>query len=386
MQGRRDTLGSLPKTLFDHSSTSNNAAIEQQVWWNNTQNPIENRLPNCLLSSNDLNIGYVNSTGREEQLGRWSLGEPSSSGTQNEVSYNERKTDHGWSLSMSTSANVGLRLEGQRYEQSYLFTQGSNADTVAQNQMLNGGLVGHSDNNCQVTELSNLYKPSESENEQNSLVVGPEAFLLSPGSAGYVVDDNDSRPGCSYEVHRASCKRKALEGNVGQSSSSGSSSYYHSAECSSWRGVSASYTTGSSVNIRPPSRKTHPRLGLVIRGSASDSIPPKSIVLPPPAESSHRNFRLRINPSSIQEPIARPLFSTDNIVRGSVVSSAPQSSRLLPIDHSLDLSSAPVVPNASSENPNVVVNVPTLLQNVSFGSRTGSSSNSNLSADRDVVP
>ncbi|KAK8572494.1 hypothetical protein V6N13_048090 [Hibiscus sabdariffa] len=349
MQGQRDTLGSLPETLFDHSSTSNNAAIEQQ-------------------------------------LGRWSLGEPSSRGTQNEVSYNERKTDHGWSLSISTSANAGLRLEGQRYEQSHLFTQGSNSDTVPQNQRLNAELVGHGDNNCQVTERSNLYKPSGSENVQNSLGAGPEAFLLSPGSAGYVVDDNDSRPSYSYVGHRSSCKRKALEGNVGQSSSSGSSSYYHSAESSAWHGVSASYTTGSNVNIPPPSRKTHPRLGLVIRGSTSDSIPPEPIVLPPTAESTHMNFQLRIHPSSIQEPIAQPLFSTDNMVRRSVVPSAPQSSRLLPTDHSLELSSAPVVPNASSENTNVVVSVPTLLRNESFGSRTGSSSNSNLSADRDVVP
>ncbi|GMI78497.1 hypothetical protein like AT1G45180 [Hibiscus trionum] len=385
MQGQTGTLGSLPETLFDHSTTSNNAAIEQQVCWNDIQNPIENRLPNCLLSSNDLNIGYVNSIGHEEQLGRWSLGEPSSSGTQNEVSYNERKTDHGWPLSMSASANAGPRLEGRRYEQSSLFTQSSNSDTLPQSQRLNAGLVGHSDNNYQVTERSNLYNPSGSENEQNSLGAGPEAFLLSSGSAGYVMDDNDSRPGCSYEGRRASCKRKALEGNVGQSSSSGSSRYYHSAESSAWHGVSASYTAGSNVNISTPSRQAHPRLGLDIRGSASDSIP-EPIVLPPTAESSHRNYRMRINPSSIQEPVARPLFSTDNVVQRSVVSSAPQSSRLLPTYHSLDLSSAPVVPNASSENLNVVVNVPTLLRNGGSGSTTGSSSNSNLFADRDVVP
>ncbi|KAE8714395.1 E3 ubiquitin-protein ligase MBR2 [Hibiscus syriacus] len=361
MQGQRGTIGSFSETFYDHSSTSNNAAIEQQVFWNNMQNPMENRLPNCLLSSNDMNIGYVNPIGREEELGRWSLGEPSSSGTLNEGSYNynERKTDHGWSLSMCASANAGPRLEGQRYEQSSLFTQSSNSDTVPQNQRLNAGLVGHGDNNCQVTERSNMYKPSGSENEQGSLGAGPEAFLLSAGSSGYIVDDSDSRPGCSYEGRRASCKRKALEGNVGQPSSSGR----------------------NNVNISPPSRQAHPRLGLDIRGSASDSIPER-IVLPPAAESSHRNFRLRIS-SSIQEPITHPLFSTGDIVRQSVVSPVPQSSRLLPTDHSLDLSSARVIPNASSENPNVVTNVPT---NGGSGIRTGSSSNSNLSADRDVVP
>ncbi|KAE8658937.1 RING/U-box superfamily protein, putative isoform 2 [Hibiscus syriacus] len=383
MQGQRGTLPSLPETLFDHSSTSTNAAIEQQVYWNNIQDPMENRLPNCLMASDDMNIGYVSPIGREEQLGRWSLGEPSSSGMQNEVGYNERKTDHGWSLSMGASANVGPRLDGRRYEQNSVFMQSSNSDTVPENQRLNAGLVGHGDNNCQVTEWSNIYKPSGSENEQSSLGAGPEAFLLASGSAGYVVDDSDSRPGCSYEDRRTSCKRKAVEGNVGQSSSSGSSGYYNIAEIGAWHGVSANYIAGSNVNMSPPSRQAHPRLGLDIRGSTSDSIPER-IVLPPTAENSHGNFRLRINPSSLQEPIARPLLSTGDIVRQSVTFFAPQSSRLLPTDHSLDLSSARVVHYASSENPNVVINVPTLLQNGGSGSRTWYSSNSNLSADRDV--
>ncbi|XWS24213.1 hypothetical protein CRYUN_Cryun28dG0081500 [Craigia yunnanensis] len=392
MHGQRGTVGSLPETFFDHGSTSSNAAIDQQVCWNNILNPIENRLPDCLLSPNDMNIGYVNSIGRDElELGRWSLGEPSSSGTQNEVSHNELKTDHGWSSSMSASANAGLRLEEQlerQYERNSLFVQSSISDTVPQNLNLNAGLVGNGDSNCQVTERSNLYKPSGSENEQISSGAGPEAFLLSSGNGGYVVDDNDGRPGCSYEGGRASCKRKALEGNVGQSSSSGSSSYFHRTKSSAWHGVSASYSAGSSVNISVPSGPAHPRLSLDVRGSASDSIP-EPIVLPT-AESSHRNFRLRINPSSIQEPIAPPIFSTGDTVRQPVVWSSHLSSRLPPTDHSLDLRSAPVVDNASPQSPNVVIHVPTLPHNVQpfrwNCSRTGSSSSSNVSGDRDAVP
>ncbi|XVF39898.1 hypothetical protein PTKIN_Ptkin01aG0069900 [Pterospermum kingtungense] len=391
MQGQRGTAGSFPETFFDHGSTSSNAAIEQQVFWNNIRNPIENSLPDCLLPPNDMNIGYINSIGREEQdLGGWSLGEPSSSGAQNDVSHNEQKTDQGWSSSSSASANVGLRLEERQFEQNSLFVQGSNSNTVPQNLNLTAGLVGHGDNNRQVTEQSNQYKPSGSENERISASNGPEAFLLSSGNGGYVVDNNDgSRPSCSYEGRRASCKRKALEGNVGQSSSSGSSSYFHRAESSAWHGVSASYSAGSSVNISPSSGPAHPRLGLDVRRSAADSIP-EPIVLP--TESSHRNFRLRINPSSIQEPIAPPIFSTSDTARHSVISSS-QSSRLLPTDHSLDLRSAPVVDNASPQNPNVVIHVPTLPRNVQpfrwnggSGSRTGSSSSSNASGDRYAVP
>ncbi|XWS14727.1 hypothetical protein CRYUN_Cryun35bG0033500 [Craigia yunnanensis] len=391
MQGKRGTVGSLPETFFDHGSMSSNAAIDQRVYWNDIRNPIENRLPDCLLSPNDMNIGYVNCIGREErELGSWSLGEPSSSGTQNEVSHNERKTDHGWPSSMTASANAGPRLEERQYEQNSLFVQSSNSDTVPQNLNLNAGLVGHGNNNCQVTERANLYKPSGSENERISCGAGPEAFLLSSGSGGYVVDDNEGRPGCSYEGRRASCKRKALEGNVAQSSSSGSSSYFHHAESSARRGVSASYSAGSSVNISAPAGPAHPRLGLDVRQSASDSIP-EAIALPT-AESSHRNFRLRINPSSIQESVT-PIFSTGDIARQSVVSTLQQSSSLLPTDHSLDLRSAPVVDNANPQNPNVVTHVPILPRNVQpfrwnggSGSRTGGSSSSNVYGDRYAVP
>ncbi|KAK8309132.1 hypothetical protein V6Z12_D02G107400 [Gossypium hirsutum] len=350
MQGQRGTVGSLPETFFVHSSTSSNAVAEQQDCWNNIRNPIENRLADCLLSTNDMNIGYANSMGQEEQLGRWSLVDVNSSGTQNEVSHNEWKTDHRWSSSISASANAGPRLEGR---------------------------------SCQVTERLNLHKSSGSENEQNLLGTGPEAFLLSSGSGRYVVDDNDSRPGCSYEGRRASCKRKALEGNVGQCSSSESSGYFRSAESSAGHGISASYTAGSNVNISPPSRQVHPRLGLDVRGSASNSIP-EQIVLPPTAESSHRNFHLRRNPSSIQEPITHPIFPTGDMSWQAVVSSAQQPSRLFPANHSLELRSAPVVHNANSENPNVISHVPSLLQNGGSGPRTGSSSNSNPFADRDV--
>ncbi|MBA0612892.1 hypothetical protein Godav_013438 [Gossypium davidsonii] len=376
MQGQRGTVGSLPETFFVHSSTSSNAVAEQQDCWNNIRNPIENRLPDCLLSTNDMNIGYANSMGQEEQLGRWSLVDVNSSGTQNEVSHNEWKTDHRWSSSISASANAGPRLEGRRHEQNSLFAQSSNSDTVSQNLRLNAGFAGVDDNSCQVTERLNLHKPSGSENEQNLLGTGPEAFLLSSGSGRYVVDDNDSRPGCSYEGRRASCKRKALEGNVGQFSSSGSSGYFRSAESSAWHGISASYTAGSNVNISPPSRQVHPRLGLDVRGSASNSIP-EQIVLPPTAESSHRNFHLRRNPSSIQEPIAHPIFPTGDM-------SSQQPSRLFPANHSLELRSATVVHNANSENPNVISHVPSLLRNGGSGSRTGSSSNSNPFSDRDV--
>ncbi|KAK8581000.1 hypothetical protein V6N12_071246 [Hibiscus sabdariffa] len=393
MQGQRGTVGSLPETLLDHGSSSN-AAIEQQVCWNNIRNPIESRLPDCLLSTNDMNIGRGNSIAREEQeqeLGRWSLGGPSSSGTQNEVSHNELKTNNWWASSMSAPASAGPRLEVRQYEQNALFGQSSSSSTVPQDINLNASLMDNDDDNCQVIEQSNIYKPSGSENERMPTIVGPETFVHSSESGGYVVGNDDSRPGCLYEGRRASCKRKSLEGNVGQSSSSGSSNNFHPAESSACRGVPSSECVGSSVNIPAPSGQLHPRLGLDVRGPASGSIH-EPIVLPT-AEGTYRNFRRRINPSSMPEPIAPPMFSSGDAVRQSFVLSSPQSSRLIPTDHSLDLRSAPVADNASVQNPNVINHVPNLAPNVlpfrwsgGSGSRIGSSPSSNLSVDRVTVP
>ncbi|KAB2076161.1 hypothetical protein ES319_A06G022000v1 [Gossypium barbadense] len=272
-------------------------------------------------------------------------------------------------------------------EKNSPFVQNSNSNTVSPSLNLNAAIVAHGNNNCQVMDRSNLYNPSGSERDLISSAAGPEGFRLSSRSSGYVGDDNDNRPG---DGRRASCKRKALEGNVGQSSSSGSSSYFHCAESSAGHGVSASSSVGNGMNISASSGQAHPRLGLEVGGSGSDANP-GPIVLPA-AKGSHRNFRLRISPSSIQEPIAPPVFSTGDMTRRSVISSSQQSSRL-PTDHSLDIRSAPVLDNASLQNPNVAVHVPTLPRNVqSFrwnggsGSRTGNTSSSNISGDRDAVP
>ncbi|GMI91140.1 hypothetical protein like AT1G45180 [Hibiscus trionum] len=385
MQGQRGTVGSLPETLLDHGSSSSNAVVEQQVCWNNNRNPIESRLSDCLLSTNDMNIGHGNSIAREDrELGRWSLGEPSSSGAQSEVSHNEWKMNHGWSSSMSASASAGPRLEERQYERNALFGQSSHSSAVPRDINLNASLMDNDDDSCQVIEQSNLYKPSGSQNERMPAIAAPESFLHSSGSGGYVVGDNDIRPGCS-----APCKRKALEGNVGQSSLSGSSNNFHRAESSACGGVPSSFSIGSSVNISAPSGQVHPTLGLDVRGSASVSIH-EPIVLPT-AEGVHRNSRRRINPTSMQEPIT-PMFSTGDAARQSFVLSSRQPSRITPTDHYLGLRSAPVADNASAQNPNGVNHFPNFPPDVlpirwngGSGSRVGSSSSSNLSGDRDAV-
>lgn len=400
MQGQRGIIGSLPETLdFDHGSTSGNAIIDQQICWNNMRNPAENRLADFILSPSHMNNTFVNSIDHDQQhLSGWSLGEPSSSGTQNEVSRDEQKMDHGWSSSVNTRAGVGPRLEERRYEPSNVlsldtvnmnpqFVQSSNSNATPQNLNLNAGFVGHGLDDCQVMEDSDTYKSGGAENERIPPANGSDPFLLPAGSGGYLVEENDGRPGCSLDGRRQSCKRKAVEGNIEQSSISGSSGLFQCSESNAWPDVPARYDAGSSLSASASSEQGNPRLGLGVRGLAPDSVP--DLAAPGRAEISHRNFRLRINPST-QDSVPPPLFSSGSAVRRSSVPSSHQSSRLLPVDHSLDFRSSPAVDSTTPQSQPVVIPVPALPQNVqsfrwneSSSSRAGSSSSSIMLGDRE---
>lgn len=398
MQGQRSIIGSLPETLdFDHGSTSGNAIIDQQICLSNMRNPAENRLTEFMLSPSRMNNPYANSIDQERQnLSGWSLGEPSSSGQQNQAGHDDRKLEHGWSSSASSSAGAGPRLEERRYEPTNIlslnrvnvnpqFERISNSDAIPQNINLNAGFVGHGGDNCQVMDASAIYKPIGAESERNSPASGPDNFLR-PGNGGYLVEQNDGRPGCSLDGRRQSCKRKAVEGNIGQSSVAGSSSFYQRSESNPWPGVPSRYDAGSSLSISAPSEQVNPRLGLAVRGLACDAIPESAVA--ERAESSHRNFRLRIN-SSNRESSPPSLFSTGSTVRRSSLSSSHRSSRPLPIDHSLDFRSSSAMDSITPQNqpvlpaPALPQNVQSFRWNESSSSRTGTSSSSISLDDRE---
>ncbi|XP_050204065.1 probable E3 ubiquitin-protein ligase RHG1A isoform X2 [Mercurialis annua] len=382
MQGRRSLIDSLPEILdFDHGSSSGNAIIDQQICWNNMQNPAENQLPEFMLSPSRVNNAYISPVDQERHnLSGWSLGEPSSSGAQNDASREVQKCEHGRSSSASTSAIAGSRLEGRRYEPTNIlsldsinmdpqFMQSSNA--VPHNLNLNAGFVARGSDNGPVMESSNMYKSGRTQNEWNSSASGSATFLHPSGSGGYIAEENDSRPGTSLDGRRQSCKRKAIEGHIGQSSASENSSFFQGSESNAWGGAPSRYDAGRSLSISAPSEQVNPRLGLGLRGLASDSIPDPTAAGRP--ETSQRNFRLRINPSN-QESAPSGLFSTGSAVRRSSVPSSHRSSRLLPIDHSLDFR-LPGVDSATSHSQPVVVPVPALPQNLpSFRWNEGSSS------------
>lgn len=382
MQGQRGTFGSMPETLnFDHGSSSSNAALDQQICWNNLRSPVETRLPDCLMSPNEAHITFANSYSREQQnMSRWSLGEANSSGAQDDVNHNDPKVVNGWSSSTSVRSSGGLRIE----QQNSPFVQ-SNSNSFPHNLNLNAALMGHGDDSCQSIDHFNLNKPSGSRNDQVPPATSSESFVLPSASDLLSMEDND-RPGSSFEGRRASCKRKAFEGNIGQSS--GSSSYLHCPEGSPWSAVPA-YSSAGSLSISTPSDHVNPRLGLAVRGSPAEAVPDPTVV----SSAARRNFRMRMNSSSQQESLTSAMYrASDTINRNAYVSSSQLHSRLPPVDHSLDLRSTPVADNPSPQNQNIGAHVPILppsvqpfMWNGSSAPRTSSSINPNVAGDRDAA-
>ncbi|EXC28188.1 E3 ubiquitin ligase BIG BROTHER [Morus notabilis] len=388
MQGQRGSVGSLPETLdFDLGTPSNNATMDQQICWNSMRNPAENRMPDYLIAPSDMNIALVNSRSRERpNLSRWCLNEASSSNTHGEASQDERKTELGW------PSSSGPRLEEQRHEPAnnssadnnanLMFVQSSNhPDAISSS--LNLGFVGRSsvntnNNNSQIMEFPNSsYKFGGSENEQSRSVSVSDPFLLPSGSAGFMVGENDGR----QEGRRMSCKRKAIEGNVGPSSSSGSCSYFQHTESSARPGLSAQNNAGSSLSMYPSLEQGNPRLELGGISITSDR-----------PESSHRNFRLRTNPSNQQNPVSPPIFSTGRNVRRSSVMPPQPSPSPLQASHSLDLRPPSAVDNMRNQSQPAMIdnslpqNVQPLRWNGASTSRNGGSSSAVDFGERDVLP
>ncbi|QCD98978.1 E3 ubiquitin-protein ligase [Vigna unguiculata] len=403
MQGQRGTIGSLQETIeFDTSTT---AAVDQHIFWNNMRNPAENHFA---LPPSDLNPSYPNPINHEWQnLSGWSLGEPSSSNTQNEVTNNEQKGELGLSSSISSGAIAAPRLEERRFEPnstfsldnvntSSMYMRSSNSHLVPQNLNLNASLADSgTDNGYRVEHPPNLNKSSGPVNEHIQPSLGSGPFLLPSGTNGFLVEDTtDARPGCSLDTRRVSCKRKAVERSVGQSSGGGSSSYSQHTDGSTWNTLPTQDYGGNSFNRSASTEQVNARLGLSTGDGASESITWSNVA--GGSESFHRNFRVRINPSSQQISVPPPAIPSGGVLRNSgVSSSSPMLQRFHSVDNSLDLRSAPPVVDtmvAQSQQP-LVIHVPALPRNVQpFRWNGGSSSTNNhppntvICADRNNLP
>ncbi|KAL3505146.1 hypothetical protein ACH5RR_034987 [Cinchona calisaya] len=421
MQGQKSAVGSFPEVLsFDHGSTSSDNGLDQQIHWNSTRNSSQNRIPDYMISS-DSRVGFLNAVNQPGQnLSGWDFGESSSRVGQGDVSENDQKTEHMWSSPINVCAGAALSSEGQQYGSSNIlslnnvdvnmhgnenvngtfFVQNSGSLPIPQDLNMNSDFIEDGDDDCQILEYPNAFKSGGSVNEwMPSASSSLNPFGIASASGGFLVEEGDSRPGFSLDSRRLSCKRKTLEGNAGQSSGSGSSNNIQQAESSIWHAVPARHNASSSISIVPPTEnnlgvnlteQVNPRLGLSFGRASSDNHPP--LTASGIAESSRRNFRLRINASHQQDSLRSNMFSTETDTGHSNISSAQHSLRLLPHNNSLDLRPASAINNGSPQGQSAVVQVSSLRRNPHSrwnrvsGSRTGSSSSFAISGDRHSAP
>ncbi|KAF8404999.1 hypothetical protein HHK36_009894 [Tetracentron sinense] len=415
MERQRSTISSFPETFdFDHGSSSNSTGVDQQIPWNNMQNPVGSRLPDYILNPADTNITNENVVSHDgRSLSGLNLDEHGSSETTgNRIAHDDIEMDHGWLSSLSFGAGASLR-EGRQYDPTNilslesvnislnsnqaangpLYCQNSNSDGMPQNVDLNVGYISNRGNGGQVTEAGlcpHPYKSGGLETEQIPYASGSsDPFGTASGIAGYLMEENDGGSGSSSGNWRLSCKRKAFEGAFGQSSLGGSSSCFQQAGSSAWHGSPAHHNASSSLGISThtenapdvsPLEHLNPRLRVGMRGVAFDNILAPNVS--GNAESSQRNFRMRINPAHQQDSVPPNPLSTRSAARHSHVWSPHQSSRLIP-NHSLDSRSRAATTNISPQSQSNAMHVPGLSQHVQHfpwdgvsNSRAGSSSSS----------
>jgi len=383
MQGQRSAIGSLPETLgLDQGSTPSDAAMDQQICWNNMQNSAQNMLPDFITPTNDPAHAYLS---QGHTLSGWNVGESSSRVTLNHVNHNSvRKAEHGAGSTseerqyepanriLLSSANAN-RISNQ-IPNAPLFLRSSN-NGIAQDLNVSGGFLGHGDDDdCQIMDSNNAFKSDILENTRvQSASSSSHPFGLPSGSGGYLAGESDGRPSCSLEGRRLSCKRKAMEGNTGQSSMSGSSTYFQPADRSSvWNAVSGRYNAGRSLSISTPS----PNVPLEILGGGGASSGNPLLNMTGNGENPHRNYRVRINPSRQQDSVPVSVFPTGSTVVPSNVSSLQQSSRLLPIGNTFD--------NTNPQMQSGFVHVPPPLRRTSQSSRWSNGSTSRA-GERDAM-
>ncbi|XAR61908.1 hypothetical protein NMG60_11016457 [Bertholletia excelsa] len=386
MKGQKSAVGSFPETLgFDPASTSNDEGVDQHMLWNNIPNSAQTLLPDYVTSASDPNRSYVSSMSQGGwNLNGWSVGEPSSSGTQDHAGHNAEKTEHRWSLSTVACDGAGPVL-GQHSEPANtfslnnnnanhstsqllnapLFVQGS-SNAIPQDLNMNAGFVRHGGVDSQMTDRSNTYK-----SDLPGGMTVPSNTSCDPFGS-YLVEENDERPGSSLDGRRLPCKRKAFEGNCGQSSTSGSSNYYQPAEHNVWHAIPGQCSSsGSSLSISipsenvrsaSPSEQVNARFGLGSSGATSER--PLTLNVAGNANDSHRNFRVRTNHSPSQTPDLVPfnVFPGGTTIGHSDTLSQQQSSRHAPRNNSLDIRLSSPSENACPQRPPIFMHVPTLHQ------------------------
>lgn len=411
-------MESLPEAFeFDHAPGSSTSTIEQQIYWTNVLNPTDvQTLPDYLISPSEANMSYGGEVNHDmEGLNGWNSGGSSASDhTPNENGHEESKMESGCMFSSAASARGGLRLEERRLDtarvlsldvginlnrthvaEDQVFLQNSGSDAAALNVGCDassaggggGGLVAQ-------TGICPLYNPYIPQVEQVPSTSGSSNSCgTSCRVAGNLCESSGSRLGSSTEGRRLSGKRKSMEGDLGQSSGSGSHGCFQQTENGLLHSVSARNLSSSGLNVSTASenltsvnaREEHlnPRYNAAgTRGEPSECR--SSVNAEENAESSHRSFRLRINPSLAHQadasaPDWQPSLNSSR--QPTIWSPHQPSPSLIPVNQSLEARLTAPSTNSQSQPQQLSVHgfprlVLPLTRNGMPGPRIGGPSNS----------
>lgn len=361
MQGERSILEPFPENIdLNQGSGSNNAVMDRSAAWNNLLNPVESRLSNYVLSAGEGNADCVNPASCNGRTsGGWDPGESSSNANvQSQLNGHDLKMGQGWSPSMITCVAADGRAADWQFEQPNVFHHESNSNgfdgnyfsrplsirsPVSACSRLNTSTSGGSyqssnDASWQGREAGlppNFYRPGRSEMDcLPTFGFASDDVGTSSGSSGYLVQHDDAS-GSSSSSWGLSCKRKALEGNPGQSSSSGNLSMDPQDETVGSQTIPARYNASSSLTVGAPSMnlqsasnagRLNPRMGSGMTRVTCDEFPPLSVS--EVAESSERNFGFRANLGQ-QDSVPFDIPAAGADVRHSNVHSARHQSSLI---------------------------------------------------------
>ncbi|XP_042064060.1 probable E3 ubiquitin-protein ligase RHG1A isoform X1 [Salvia splendens] len=397
MQGQRNSVSTLPENLsFDHGSTSTDAGIDSQVPWNNMQTSAEARLPEYKIPSSETNTQYSHHIGHSQ----WSSGETSSGAAQSQSDCSERKREHRWSV----PSRAALDLDDCQFESSNIApvdnvvgngqdNQTSNIsllqiaapDSITQDLNMCSEFGGQDDGDFQEIEHPNRHISVGSSNEK----------MPSTGSSS---DALGMSPGCrSLDGRRLSCKRKALDVQVGQSSGAGSSNCFEHAERSQRHAVASAppQISASTIGMSTPptnnpvisnvSEHRNSRIRLEVGEAVSSNPLPTNAR--ETAGSSRRNLRLRFsNIHQLGHAPGAPLPREAN-----APSSSRHSSRVFLRNRLLDLNPNPPVENESRHGQSILQHIHSVRRNPhsrwsASSSRTNNSSSAGISLERERDP
>ncbi|KAI4389891.1 hypothetical protein MLD38_002061 [Melastoma candidum] len=333
MQGQRSRSSSLVVAFdFDDGSSPRNVSLDQPISWNDVQNPGES--PGVDLSQPPSNnIPFIRQDIRYL---------PGSSAMHDTINDGAHKTQHLPALPANGFAVSGILQHDQVHGPANfvpLSINGSSSSSLTQNLNSPIGFVGRGSESSLLIECPNLYMPSK-----------PDALMVASSNRDGM-QDNEASSGFHFDGRQVPCKRKALEGHVGQFSEAGGSTYLQNVE----HGTFPNNHPASDASLNSAFSSVTDQRDRVNGASASD------ITDQTGPNNLQRNYHIRI--TSVDQGAIDPSAAysiTNPIIQ--CPSSSQQQLTVPTVNRSLDTRSTFPDGNDSNQDRHAILPMPAIPQ------------------------